>query len=66
MIKFTHLRDGTEAYTALREPQNGRLYNEEYCYITRKDLPEDYRLIVERRFESPSDPESHAGGSLSS
>jgi hypothetical protein len=26
----------------------------------------DYRLIVERRFASPSDPESYAGGSVSS
>jgi hypothetical protein len=27
---------------------------------------EDYRLIVERRFASPSDPESYAGGSVRS
>jgi hypothetical protein len=26
---------------------------------------EDYRLIVERRFARPNDPESYAGGSVS-
>jgi hypothetical protein len=26
----------------------------------------DYRLIVKRKFASPSDPESYAGGSVSS
>jgi hypothetical protein len=27
-------------------------------------LLEDYRLIVERRFARPSDPEKYAGGSV--
>jgi hypothetical protein len=29
-------------------------------------LLEDYRLIVERRFACPNDPDSYASGSLSS
>jgi hypothetical protein len=28
-------------------------------------LPEDYCIIVERRFARPNDPESYAGGSVS-
>jgi hypothetical protein len=31
-----------------------------------KNLLEDYRLIVERRSARPNDPESYAGGSVSS
>jgi hypothetical protein len=30
------------------------------------DLLEDWRLIVQSRFARPSDPESYAGGSVSS
>jgi hypothetical protein len=29
-------------------------------------LLEDYRLIVERKFAHPNDPESYAGGNVSS
>jgi hypothetical protein len=38
------------------------LYADELCD---SHLLEDYRLIVERRFACPNDPESYAGGSIS-
>jgi hypothetical protein len=34
--------------------------------LSRKPLLEDYHIIVERRFASPNDPESYAGGNVSS
>jgi hypothetical protein len=34
--------------------------------VSSKFLLEDYRLIVERSFARPNDPESYAGGSVSS
>jgi hypothetical protein len=37
-----------------------------YPNVYKETLLEDCRLIVERRFARPADPESYAGGSVSS
>jgi hypothetical protein len=51
---------------AISKPWIRRWFEERKVYVTKGDVPKDYRLVMERTSVRANGPESYAGGSASS